>query len=397
MSSDPNWVWNFPASDWRRWSLLIAVCGLTIGLLLSGGCQDGASGPPELRIGHAPHDHHAALFLAASAPDQIRTADGVYLAEREFATRYDLVQDNRILAHLLIDSSTGGIGLIRRLAEDQLDLSFGGVPAMLDQIDQGMPIRILAPAMRDGAGRVVAPELPVTNWSEFVAYTRKREKPLRIGYKASLSVQNLVFEQHLADADIPFSKTPETNRVQTDVQVVLINLSGPQNLVPALDHGLIDGFVSMQPYLALAQSSRTGRQVALISGIGQKGASGVAYPCCAIAARDAILVEHPALVEQFLALMRIATERLIENPAAHAEIVARWLGTTPELERRSLPTTNYLAEPDADWHQGMMDWIGLLRGQGILDALLTQPLDANRLLERIDPRAAATEPEGRNP
>ena len=134
--------------------------------------------------------------------------------------------------------------MIRRLAEDQLDLSFGGVPAILVQIDQGAPIRMLSPVMTDGAGLVMSNALPVRTWAEFLDYARQsRDEPLRIGYKAALSVQNLLFEQLLAEAGISYAKSSAA----ADVQIQLVNLSGARHLVPALRHGLVDGFVSMQP------------------------------------------------------------------------------------------------------------------------------------------------------
>ena len=348
--------------------MLIILVGMVVG------CRPSVPEPPTLRLGHALHDHHAALFVAATYPGRIRTAAGAHLIEREFAQRYDLVNGSRMLAQIRVDASTGGVGLIRRLAEDQLDLSFGSVPAMLVQIDRGASIRIVSPVMRDGAGLVISKALPVQSWADFAAYAQQRVTPLRIGYKAELSVQNLVFEQRLRDAGVQYSRSLDA----AGAQIILVNLSGPQNLIPALRHGLIDGFVSMQPYLSLAEADGVGRLVALISGM-----SGAAYPCCALAAREEVISKHGDTLASFVELMRAATAFLYEEPALSAEALSVWLGTTPEIERRSLPTTHFSMTRDAVWDQGVRQWREQLLTAGLLEGVLASDSDGIDLLERI--------------
>lgn len=348
-------------------------------LAILSGCRAPEPPPPLLRVGHAPHDHHAPLFVAATFPGRVRTASGVHLVEREFAKRYDLVEGSRTWARLSIDASTGGAGLIRRLAEDQLDVSFGGVPAILVQIDQGAPIRMLSPLMRDGAGLVIAKALPVRTWAGFLDYARQpRSEPLRIGYKADLSVQNLVFEQRLADAGIRYAKSSDA----TDVQIRLLNLSGARNLVPALRHGLLDGFVTMQPYLALAEADGSGRLVALLSGM-TGSASDFGYPCCAIAARTAALEAHGEAISRFVDLMRVATDLIYAQPELCASAVSAWLGTTAAIERQSLPTTRFSMERDAAWDRGVLQWCERLRPPGPLTGALSTGVPRASLLERI--------------
>jgi NitT/TauT family transport system substrate-binding protein len=330
--------------------------------------------PPLLRVGHARHDHHAALFVAATYPDRIRTNAGAHLVEREFAQDYDLVEGSQVLARLRVDASVGALGLIRRLAEDQLDLSFGGVPAMLVQIDGGAPIRILSPVMSDGAGLVVSDAILADSWTAFLDYVRNRTSPVRIGYKATLSVQNLVFEQRLSDAGIRYGKTLNAS----DAQIILVNVAGPENLIPALRHGLVDGFVSMQPYLSLAEVEGVGRLVSLISGM-----AGMAYPCCALAAREATIAERGEVLDVFVELMQAATAFLAQEPELSAEAVSAWLGTSPALERRSLPTTDFSMARDLAWEQGIERWHRQLREANRLHGTLAAISDRTALIERI--------------
>lgn len=361
-----------------------AVVLAILGLL--SGCNDPQPPPPVLRVGHAPHDHHAPLFVAATYPDRVHTETGVHLRELEFAKRYDLVEGARTMARLSIDASTGGRELIRRLGEDQLDLSFGGVPAILVQIDQGAPIRMLAPVMTDGAGLVMSNALPVRSWAEFLDFARQpRKEPLRIGFKAELSVQNLVFEQRLADAGISFAYSLDTS----DVQIQLLNLSGARHLVPALRHGLVQGFVSMQPYLALAEADGSGRLITLLSGM-TDAVSGRGYPCCAIAARTAALAAHSEIIAPFVDLMRVATDFIRTEPELSADAVSAWLGTTPAIERRSLSTTRFSMERDADWDQGVLRWCERMQAPGLLSGALGRGVTETALFDSVYAASTAT-------
>jgi NitT/TauT family transport system substrate-binding protein len=327
--------------------------------------------------------------VAATYPDRVQTSTGVHLLEREFAKHYDLVEGSRTLARLSIDASTGGQQLMRRLGEDQLDLSFGGVPALLVQIDQGAPIRLLAPVMTEGAGLVISNALPVRTWAEFLDHARQpRDEPLRIGYKAELSVQNLVFEQQLADAGISFAYSLDA----TGVEILLVNLSGAQHLVPALQHRLVDGFVSMQPYLALAEAGGSGRLVTLLSGM-TDAVSGRGYPCCAIAARTAALAAHREIIASFVDLMQVATEFIRNEPELSADAVSAWLGTTPEIERRSLPTTRFSMERDTDWDQGVLQWCGWMQPPGLLSSALGGGATDAALLDSVYAAPAANPQE----
>ena len=206
---------------------------------------------PVMRIGHAPRDHHAPLYISAMNPDHFRANGAIYLKEVEFKKEYELFSHGKKMARVLIESSTGGKKLIRRLSEDLTDLSFGGVPAILSFIDNGTPIRILLPVNSEGAGLIMKKDLNIKNWDEFTAYVRKAKEPVKIGYKTAITVQNLVFESALDATGISYSLTESPSSLEKKDEIKLINLHGPKNLIPAMENGIIDGFVIMQPFLAI--------------------------------------------------------------------------------------------------------------------------------------------------
>lgn len=343
---------------------------LVAGLLLLAGCGNPQGPLPVMRLGHAPHDHHAPLYVAAMNPDYFRAHGGIYLKEIEFRKTYDLIAEDRPLARVIVESNTGGEELIRRLAEEQFDLSFGGVPAILNYIDKRDPIHILAPVMAEGAGLIVRTDLPVNSWPEFLDWVRQRDRPLRIGYKASISVQNLIFEQALLASGVPYG----TELDEPSSKVVLVNLHGAKHLIPALENGLVDGFVIMQPYLALAESRGSGKLIALLNDLPPNG-RWQGHPCCALAANDAFVEKHPEVVDAFTALTLRAQHFLLAHPELSATQVAHWLDLPAAVEARSLPTIQFDVALDDTWDQGVSFWVSSMVDNGKLNGALK---DAHR-------------------
>lgn len=349
-------------------------------LLTGNGCDSPQETLPVVRLGHSPHDHHAPLYVAAMNPDYFRLNGGIYLDEVQYRKEYQLIDGDRVLASVLVDSSTGGKEMIRKLSEEQFDISFGGVPAILSIIDKGRPIRIIAPVMAEGAGLVVHRDLPINNWKEFLEHVSHSDTPLKIGYKSAVSVQNLIFEHALLAAGIPFGMEPDDHRAK----VRLINLNGATHLIPAMENRLIDGFVVMQPYLALAQAGGQGKTIALLRDLPPEG-RWHGHPCCALAANDKFLQDNPEISEALLALILRAQQFIAKQPEKSARQIAQWLGLPFEVERSSLATIDFSVSLDQAWNRGIDFWLdamvetGHLKGQ-VLEARRTGKL--NELIYR---------------
>ena len=253
--------------------------------------------------------------------------EGIDLKEVIFKKEYQLYSGNQLLANLHVDSSTGGKELIRKLTENIFDMSFGGVPALLKFIDEGKQIHIIAPSNAEGAGLVMDRKLPIQTWIEFLAYVKASQKPVRIGYKIAVSVQNIIFEEALKSSGIVYSWDLNDSKAK----VTLINLHGAKNLIPALADGLIDGFVIMQPFVALAEEKKVGRAVAMLNDLPPerkwKGS-----PCCALAASDSFLQTHPLVSEALTTLMLRANRYIVNEPKKSAAQIAKWLGMPISVE-----------------------------------------------------------------
>ncbi|MBF0257127.1 MAG: ABC transporter substrate-binding protein [Gammaproteobacteria bacterium] len=354
-----------PSTNRLAWPLARWLVLLLPGLALAGwlsGCLGPAQGLPQLRIGHAPHDHHAPLYIAAMNPEHFRRHGGVWLEEQEFRKHYRLMIDNQPRALIEIEVNTGGDNLIRRLAEDHYDLSFGGIPPMLSAIDQDRPIRILSPVMAEGSGLVVRKDLPANNWAEFLALLRQHDtakQPLRIGYRGGKSVQNMIFLTALRHSQI----SPGFSLGQGDASLILLDMQSAKNLPPALEKGLIDGYLVSQPWLAMAEIKGDAKVIARMQELPPDG-HWQGHPCCALAASNSFSQSQPELAEALIGLFRRANQRIREQPEQAAEQVARWLNLPVEVERRSLADIDFDVQLDQRWHQGMAHWLKALQQQG---------------------------------
>ncbi|OIP50978.1 MAG: hypothetical protein COZ12_00805 [Deltaproteobacteria bacterium CG_4_10_14_3_um_filter_60_8] len=362
----------------RPWRLNLQVLLAVVVLLclVAAGCAPTPAKPlPVLRIGHAPHDHHAPLYIAALNPEYFKEHGGIYLAEVQARKEYRLMQGDRPLARVLIEASTGGEELIRKLAEGQFDLALGGFPAMLNFIDQGRPLRVLAPVMSEGAGLVVRKGLPIADWADFAGYVQqKNQPPLRIGYPIAVSVQGLIFAKALTEAGIIFSEKLDDARAR----VVLVNLFGTKNLLPALESGLIDGFVAMQPFLAMAEAKGAGQVVASLADLPPKG-RWQGYPCCALAGNNAYVHAQLEVATAMVSLLSRASRFLATQPEKSAEQVGQWLGVPAAVEARSLPTIHFLDQFDASWKRGAEFWVASLVADGTLHGRVKEAYLAGKL------------------
>lgn len=323
---------------------------------------------PLLRLGYSGHDHHAPLYAAAEGAEELRALGRPYLRALKAREEYDLVWKGRAVARVKVARAPGGKELIRRLAEDQTDAAFGGFPALVAQIDSGAPLRVLAPVMTGGSGLVVRPDFPARSWDEFVREARRAARPVRIGYRADGAVQKLLFERALAEARLPVGSELDDPKAR----VVLVNLFEEGNLLSSLRDGLVDGFVGVQPYVAMAEEQKAGRVLGTFEKLPgglcapRPGRDPCDVPCCAVGVRESFLRGQPEAARALAALVAGAAELIRSQPARAAAWAAAWLGTPEAVERRSLPAIRFLSVRDAAWDAGAEGWVGEMVSRGTL-------------------------------
>jgi NitT/TauT family transport system substrate-binding protein len=319
---------------------------------------------PVLKIGYVSHDHQSALYIAAMEPEKTKADANVWLQEVEFKKHYELMKNGKKLADIELYESGGGSKMPTLMAQGHFEVGFGGVAAVAAFADKGSPMKIIAPLHTKGDMLVLQPDNPVSSWKEFIEWVKKEKKQIRIGFKNPVAVASLVFQSALDAEGISYTK----DKSQRDKEILLVLLKGEENLIPALQNKIIDGYASNNPWCAIAESKGIGKCVAelhaLPPGIWKD------HPCCCIAATDSAVAQKGKLIKEFLKLIILATNYANEDPVQHAEIASKWLGTSKEVEIASLKTSGFETNPSETWKKNMQTWIDEMNKLGQLDGSL---------------------------
>jgi NitT/TauT family transport system substrate-binding protein len=370
-------------ADCRR-RTLITLLGVLLATLVGCDSRD-ADAPPTIRVGYVGHDHQLALYVAALQGKGLSAKANVHLRQRKARQVYDLIEDGRTLATLELVKVGGAANLPNAMASGQVSIGLGGVASVAKFIDRGSPMKILAPLQTEGDQLVLKTDSPIDSWAEFVAAARTADRPIRIGYKGPVAVAKLVFMRALQEEGIRHTHDP----ADSEAEVLLVHMMKGSNAIPMLTGeagGAIDGFVMNQPVPAKAEHMGVGKVIAQLRDLPPAGAW-KQHPCCCVAANEDVLGHHPRAVKAFLKVLLLATDRMRQSPAIAVETAVEWTRSPLPVEKRSVPTITYLAEPTDEWRVGVVRYCDMMldvgafkgrfkaaTGQAVADACLDTTL-----------------------
>ncbi len=319
---------------------------------------------PVLKVGYVGHDHQSALYVAALEYEKTKADAGVWLKEIEPQKHYEMIKKGKKIADVELYLSGGGSKMPTLMSQGHFEVGFGGVAAVAFFTDKGSPMKIVAPLHTKGDMLVLKPKNPVASWPEFVAWVKKSSEPIRIGFKNPVAVAKLIFERALDEEGLTYT-SDKSDRTK---DILMVHMKGEKNLVPGLQNNIIDGYVSNNPWCAIAESKGVGKCVAdlneLPPGIWKN------HPCCCIAATDSAMVQKKDVIKEFLKLIVLATQYANEDPEMHVRDASEWIGTTAEVEAISLPTSGFTTNPTEEWKKTMQVWIDEMNRLGKLEGKL---------------------------
>ena len=328
-----------------------------------------------LKVGHVGHDHHTALFVALDNASEFAKESGIDVKVVEDRKFYELLDQGKKVADLEIMKVGGASKMPTALAQDVIEVGFGGVAPVLASTDSGAPVKLIAPLHYKGDMFVVKPDFPAKTWREFVAIAKTADKPLHIGYKNPVAVAKLIFEEALKHEGITYGGDP----AQTDLQVQMVNVKGGGKLNVSLGSNLIDGYAGNNPFPAIAVETGVGRIICDLEEL--PPGTFRDHPCCCVAANDKTMRgKSEAIVDLFVLLMQ-ATEMINSDMDKAVAAAVRWIGTSETVERMSIPTSGYSMEPSEQWHTTMGKWLEAMGGLGIFKHKLKDlaPTDVPRV------------------
>jgi len=317
------------------------------------------SKPVTIKLGHVGHDHHTALFVALDNTSKYAKESKIDVKVIEDRKLYELYDDDRKVADVEIVKVGGGSKMPTALAQNVIDVGFGGVAPVLASVDSGAPVKLISPLHYKGDMFVVRPDFKAENWEEFVAMAKISQKPLRIGYKNPVAVAKIIFEEALKHEGITFGG----DLSQTNLQVHMVNVNGGSKLNISLGSGLIDGYAGNNPFPAIAVEKNIGRIICDLEELPPGTFRN--HPCCCIAASTSALNDKSEAIIDLLVLFLQANETINSDLKSAVDSAVRWIGTSESVERMSIPTSGYSMDPSVQWHQTMGKWMEAMNGLDI--------------------------------
>ncbi|MEO0081055.1 MAG: ABC transporter substrate-binding protein [candidate division WOR-3 bacterium] len=329
--------------------LLVGICLLTGTLVLAIGCA-GKTETPVLKVGHVGHDHHSALYVACLAGQDFQKPYNIWFEEVKPKELYKLHDGKKVVCEVELYKAGGGSDMPTAMSQGTFDVGFGGVAAVEFFVDKGSPLKLISPLHSKGDMLVMKPDLGLDSWQKFIEWVKAQKKQVRIGFKNPVAVAELIFKRALQEEGITFT----TDAGDTKAKILMVMMKEEANLNTGLQTGQIDGYVSNNPWAAIAESKGIGKCVAELHDL----PPGVFrdHPCCCIAANNAAVAKQGKEIQKFLELMAVATHYINTRREEAAALVAKWIGTTPEVEMVSMATSGYSMEPDKAFYDGMWVW-----------------------------------------
>ena len=269
-----------------------------------------------IRVGHLKDDHHSALFIAQAK--EMYEKEGLKVETIEF---------------------NAGPDLVKAAATGQIDIGYCGTPPAVTGIAKGVPIKIVAAVNQEGSGIVVGENTGIQKIEDL------KGKTIAIPMKGS--IQDVLLQMALKEHGI----NPE------DVNIIEMQVP----LMPkALEAGRIDGFIAWEPYVSMAEQKGYGHAIAYSRDIWKD------HPCCVVIATDQFIKEHPDQLRKFLKIHVEATEYLNSHKDESASIVAKTLGTDPEVEKRAFQNMKFLAVPTGSSIDNVLKFVEIEKQLGYI-------------------------------
>ena len=333
--------------------------------------------PVTLTIGHVGHDHQIALGIAAMEPEKMKEACGAYLKQIKEKEVYELVDGDKCLATLKILQVKGGSFMPTAMAEGQIDIGFGGVAAVAKFVDKGQPFKIVAPLHTDGDFLVVKKDSEATDWNSFIDQLKNSDKPIKVGYKASVAVAKLIFVRALTAEGIAWSQ----GEMEEGAKVIMVNVNGSKNILPTFQSGGIDAFVMNQPVPSIAKIKGMGKIIADLKDLPPEG-RWTSHPCCCVATTDKVITEQKAILKTLLKLMAAATDLINSDTDLAVTDASKWTKKPEDVEADSVPGINYTVKPDEEYINGLKVWATLMAEEKQFTGAL-KDLAPDKVVDRI--------------
>lgn len=330
---------------------IIGAALMAVGLVLANG-PAGAQELPKLSLGYIFTTHHTPLMVAMAKEDAFKP-EGVYLKPVVPKEKYELVVKDKPLALIDIIVNKSGSESTTMFAQKRLDAALASITAFMAGADKGTPIKALCPTHVEGMGLVYPAGSPVKGWDAVLKSIREAKAPVKIGYHSPDSAPRIVIEGALRLAGLNVTDDP----MDAKANVLLVDLKTTANLLPALVGGQVDAWVGPAPFPEMAEVKKAGTMALDLRDLPPTG-KWHNFPCCVFGARQEIIDNHPEIVKNLVALLKISSAWANAHKDDVAKLTAEWMGTPAEAVARS--SIVYTTTPTDNWFAGIDLYLDIL-------------------------------------
>ncbi|MGE4442621.1 MAG: ABC transporter substrate-binding protein [Desulfomicrobium sp.] len=327
---------------------------MVMAAVLSAGQSMAEEKIPVLNMGYIFTTHHTP-FIAAMAKNEEFKEFGVYLRPVVEKLKYELMDGDKPLALFNVIVNKSGSETTTMFAQGNMDMALASGTAIMAGIDQGTPMRMLCPTHVDGMGLVFPPQSTLKGWDQVAEFIKTSDQPVKIGYHSPTSAPRIIIEGALLQAGL----TVTQDATQQDADVLLVDLKETSNFIPALTSGQIDAWVGPAPHPEVSELKNVGHIALDLRDLPPSGAWHN-FPCCVMAARDAVIAEHPEVVGKTVELLAKSGQWCNEHKAEEGRIINAWTGAPAEAVEKS--TIIYTTAATENWMRGQGTYLDILNG-----------------------------------
>jgi NitT/TauT family transport system substrate-binding protein len=320
--------------------------------ILSAGQSMAEEKLPVLNVGYIFTTHHSPFIVAMAQNEEFREF-GVHLRPVVDKLKYELMDGDKPLALFNIIVNKSGSETTTMFAQGNMDIALASGTAIMAGIDQGTSMKMLCPTHVDGMGLVFPPQSTLKGWDQVAEYIKASGQPVKIGYHSPTSAPRIIIEGALQKAGL---KVTQDATVQ-DADVLLVDLKTTSNFIPALTSGQVDAWVGPAPHPEVSELKKVGHIALDLRDLPPAGAWHN-FPCCVMAARDAVIAEHPEVLRKTVELLNKSGQWCNDHKAEEGQILAGWTGSPAEAVQKS--TIVYTTEPSENWMNGQATYLEIL-------------------------------------
>lgn len=272
-------------------------------------------------VGYLPSNHHSALFVANSL--------GMYQKE---GLKVQLVPFKN------------GADMIDAANKNQIDVGFCGITPITSSIDKNSTVKIVAPVNEEGSGIVVKNSSNITNVTDLTGKTILEPGP---GSIQDVLLRYVLLKNNISTSNINITK----------MEVPLMQ--------EALDNEKASGYIAWEPYVTQADLTGNDRVLLYSSDLWND------HPCCVIFATQNMMNKKPDQLRKFLKVHTEATNYINDHLNETALIVSKKLGTNYNIELESMKHVEFIATPNNDYDNNLMELVNLQKHFGYVNNNLT--------------------------